>query len=70
MGIRKIIIAAGIALLMATGAAWAGDKINVNTASAEQLQSVKGIGKKMAAAIIAYREAHGAFRNIDELRHL
>ena len=45
----------------------AGDKININTATAEQLQSVKGIGSKTAAAIVAYRDAHGAFNSVDTL---
>lgn len=41
--------------------------VNVNTATKEELMSVKGIGEKKAEAIIAYREAHGAFKSVDEL---
>ena len=42
--------------------------INLNTADAKALfQSVKGIGKKRAEAIIKYRETHGKFKSIDDL---
>ena len=42
--------------------------INVNTASAKDLQTVKGIGSKMSQDIIDYREANGAFSNLDDLK--
>lgn len=41
--------------------------ININSADLEQLQQLDGIGKVKAQAIIDYREAHGAFRTVDEL---
>lgn len=41
--------------------------VNINAATAVQLATLKGIGPKKAAAIVAYREAHGAFKNIDGL---
>jgi len=56
-----------MAFLMLSGVAYAGDAVNVNTASVEQLQSVKGIGEKTAAAIVAYREAHGHFQSVDDI---
>lgn len=40
--------------------------VDVNHASVQQLQSIKGIGPKRAAAIIAYREEHHGFSQIDE----
>ena len=45
----------------------AGDKVNINTATVSELQSVKGIGPKTAAAIIAYRDEHGTFNSVDGL---
>lgn len=43
-------------------------KINLNTASAEDLvHVVKGVGRKRALAIIQYRQKHGQFRNITDL---
>ena len=43
-------------------------KINVNTASQAQLQSVLGLPEKEAQAIIAYREHNGNIRNLDQLK--
>ena len=42
-------------------------KINVNTASVEQLATLKGVGEKKAKAIIDYRNAHGKFRSVEQL---
>ncbi len=67
MKFKNVMAGLFVAIFMVTGAAWAGDKIDINTATAEQLQSVKGIGAKTAAAIIVYREAHGAFKNVEGL---
>ena len=41
--------------------------INLNTATVSELQRLPRIGPKMAARIIAYREAHGAFRRVPDL---
>ena len=41
--------------------------VNVNLASAQELVVLKGIGPAKAAAIVAYREAHGTFQAIDDL---
>ncbi|MEX1669670.1 ComEA family DNA-binding protein [Zhongshania guokunii] len=41
--------------------------LDVNTASAEELQTLKGIGEKRAAAIIQYRSEHGPFKSTDDL---
>lgn len=41
--------------------------INLNTATATELQTVKGIGPKMAEKIIAYRSQHGQFTTVEDL---
>ena len=41
--------------------------VNINTATAEVLQSLPGIGPVLAGRIIDYREEHGAFRAREEL---
>ena len=41
--------------------------ININTATLEELQTIKGIGKKKAVAILQYRKEHGAFRTKEDL---
>ncbi len=42
-------------------------KININTASAEQLTSLKGIGPKKAQAIIEFRKKNGKFKKLEDL---
>lgn len=41
--------------------------ININTASAEELQALPGIGPAIAGRIVAYRKEHGSFRTIDDV---
>lgn len=41
--------------------------VNINTATAEELQTLPRIGPAMAQRIIAWREVHGGFRSVDEL---
>lgn len=42
-------------------------KVNLNTASIEQLCTLPGIGESRAKSIIAYREAHGGFDSAEEI---
>jgi competence protein ComEA len=44
--------------------------LDINTATKAELVKVKGIGEKKAERIIAYREEHGAFKSIDELKNV
>ncbi|THF75025.1 ComEA family DNA-binding protein [Cohnella fermenti] len=43
------------------------NRLDLNSATAEQLDSLKGIGPSKAQAIVAYRAEHGAFRSVEEL---
>ena len=49
--------------------ATAGDveKININTATADELVQLNGVGPKYAERIIAYRETYGPFKTPEEL---
>ena len=46
------------------------NKININTAGLEDLMQVPGIGLHTAELIIEYRQKHGPFRSIEELRNV
>ena len=42
--------------------------VNINKASATRIAAaMKGVGLKTASAIVAYRQANGPFKSIDEL---
>lgn len=45
-----------------------GSLVNINTADEATLVTLNSIGKSKAQAIIAYREAHGPFKSIEELK--
>jgi len=49
------------------GKASAQGTVNINTATAEQLQLLPGVGPALAGRIIAFREANGPFKTADEL---
>lgn len=54
-------------LILSTSLAFAAGQININTASQQELETLKGVGPSTAAAIIHYREQNGAFSTVDEL---
>jgi competence protein ComEA len=47
----------------------AAEPVNINTATAEEIAAViKGIGPKKAEAIVTYRQQHGPFQTVDDLK--
>jgi competence ComEA-like helix-hairpin-helix protein len=45
----------------------AAQRININTASAEELEKLPGIGKGFAMRVVEYREKYGPFRRPEHL---
>lgn len=44
-----------------------GEKVNINTATAEELMKLPGIGETLSRAIIAYRQENGNFSHIEDI---
>jgi competence protein ComEA len=65
----KILRSAVTALaLLACGAVFAAEPVNINTADAQSLAAaISGVGLKRAEAIIAYRDKNGPFKSVNEL---
>jgi competence protein ComEA len=62
---REGAAAAGTGTGTATGSA--GGLVNINAASATELEALPGIGEVLAATIVAYRDEHGPFASVDQL---
>lgn len=50
-----------------SGASGATGPVSLSSATAEQLDTLDGVGPGLAQKIIAYRTEHGGFRSVDEL---
>ncbi|KRM51841.1 helix-hairpin-helix domain-containing protein [Ligilactobacillus araffinosus] len=45
-------------------------KVNLNTATLEQLKGLTGVGEKKAQKILEYRQQHGQFKSVEELKNV
>jgi competence protein ComEA len=79
MKVRRIAVvalAAAVAGLLSTGVAVAAakpapeGKVNLNTATTEQLTALPGVGPKLAARIVEHRQKSGAFKSVQELMNV
>lgn len=46
------------------------EKVNINTASKEELMTLSGIGESKASQILSYRESNGAFQKIEDIMNI
>lgn len=44
--------------------------VNINTATLEELQTIKGIGESKAKSIVEYRKTNGNFKNIEDIKNV
>ncbi|MFQ6023888.1 MAG: ComEA family DNA-binding protein [Acidiferrobacterales bacterium] len=62
--LRALLLSLSLCLFSALACA---EVININTADAETLVTLQGVGEKRAAAIVEYRAKYGPFESVDEL---
>lgn len=63
MNTLKTIVAAAALLT----SAWAWAAVDINTATAKELEKLNGIGPVKALAIVTYRNTNGPFKTVDDL---
>ena len=59
-----------MAVMVAPVVAAGSDTININTASVEELTQLQKVGQKTAENIVAYRDANGPFKTVDDLTNV
>ncbi len=65
----RVLATVCVLVFVLTGFGFTADvpKININTASAEELTQLKRVGPKYAEKIVAFREANGPFKSKEDL---
>ncbi|MBW1783735.1 MAG: helix-hairpin-helix domain-containing protein [Deltaproteobacteria bacterium] len=70
---KKIVWLLTAALFVALiSASWVqgAEKVNINTATAAQLQTISGIGPTIADRIVKYRDENGPFKTAQDITHV
>lgn len=67
MKFNKLLGVVLLGVMILIGNAFAMEKININTATSSELQTLSGVGKATADAIILYREQKGLFTSVEGL---
>jgi len=66
--VLALVVSSGLAV--AAGKPAPSGKVNINTATAQQLTVLPGVGEKLAARIVDYRQKAGGFKNVSELMNV
>jgi competence ComEA-like helix-hairpin-helix protein len=62
---------AGRAAVSSRAGSKTAGKVNINTATAQELsEKLKGVGESLAERIVAYREKHGRFQSVEEIKNV
>lgn len=69
---QQVVVPARVAGGAAAGAGGAADDapVSLNTATAEQLETLEGVGPATAEKILAWRTQHGGFRSVEDLKQI
>ncbi|UKE57160.1 ComEA family DNA-binding protein [Xanthomonas translucens] len=63
-----VVLKSLVLALLLTGSALAADKVNINSASAAEIdRMLLNVGASKAQAIVDYRQAHGPFKSVEDL---
>ena len=62
-----LLVAAAAPAPVAAAATAPAEKVNINAATADQLQALPGIGPSYAQRIVEYREKNGPFKKVEDL---
>ena len=55
---------------VSSGGAFAHGKVDINTATVDQLQQLNGVGPALAQRIVADRQANGPFKTVEDLKRV
>lgn len=67
---QQVLVGAPVAASGAGGAVAPDGRVNLNTASADDLDAIPGIGPVTAESIVTWRQRNGSFHTIDELQEV
>ena len=69
-GIKNAVISSGITPVSVSVSENLDGKVNINTASKGELETLTGIGSSIAERIVDYRKNNGSFKTIEEIKNV
>ena len=64
---KSFVRSLALAIVLSPLAAMAGELVDINSATAAQLEAINGIGPAKAKAIVDYRSKNGPFQKVEDL---